>query len=368
MVRRVKNNKTFAIVPYTAPKPSPVYVTSATSAVKGLPKKGGRRRKSRRAGRNMGVNLPQYAIARFDPFNPNAYGVKVPDENQTYALAFQGHLSTSIVTDAAFGTGGFFFTPDPNFIGVGPLAITSPGNFTWPLGYLGASTVGNIVAIQSQFAMSRCVAWGVKLSASQSFSNVAGRVHVCLIAEDFSKAGFAGFLPVNVGQMKALPGYNYTTVGELIQNEFLLCGRVEDASAHRYRTTASPWLTGSVPTYPTTTSETSPGWYGILVIVEGASNASAVIDGDIILHYEGIAHTGDTIFQNSPPAPYQPVVMAAVNNISAIVPPARVVDDAGVGEDTFWGAIKNAWGLATKIAQGVGDAIDLAGDFAAMFL
>lgn len=366
MMRKTQPNALVKFIPNTPKSGVPINVAPGNTK-RGVVATSGKRRNRRRGrGANKGrpLQLPTYTLARIDPFNPDVIGVKIPDENQAYALPFQGRQFVSVTT-AASGTAGQFFLPDPDNYTVGHSTSVSSGVFTWPVTGYAATAFSNINALHSQFVSSRCVSWGLRVSASQSFTGVSGRVHVCLVGVDMTGTGWNNMIPLSVAAMKAMPGYAYTTLGELIQNDFVAVGRITSATAHHYRSMGSGYIILGNSTASGVESEY--GWYGVLVAVEGASAATAVLDIDFIAHYEGIQGAASTVFSNSPPAPHQPQLLAATNNLASSVPPARVTDDAGVQEEGFFAGVGRVWNSIVNITGAVSNAVDFVAEAAASF-
>jgi hypothetical protein len=263
-----------------------------------------------------------------------------------------------MTTDGTFGTAATLIGPDPSFVAINYLVGVTGGSWAWPT-WAAATIIGvpNVAAIRSQFNTIRAVAFGVKATASQSFSTAQGRVHVCLVSVD-SLATTASELPTSVAQMKVMPGYNFAPLADLIQGQIYGLGRSTSNASERYRSPLSVWMgatsTWNVGNY----GENEAGWFYLLFAIESATTSTTAVDLDIIIHYEGISLPSATVYADTPAAPYQPVIMSAVDNITSAIPAGRVIDDAGVQQEGFWGKLEGVWDTALKIGQGIGSAVD----------
>lgn len=330
--------------------------------------KPGHPKKGRKGGSSKSTTngVPPYVLARLDPFNVAANGIKTPDENQTYSIPFQVKTETGVAADATYGCGATALFPDPSSISLSPATIASTTSWTWPATYTGAGTATNISTIRAQVQDARVVAWGVRVNTQASFTNAQGLVHVCLVPMDFSAANWSASMPTSIAGMKVMPGYNYTTVGDLIENECILPGRLLDSSAHRYRQVTTPWLSTTAGAYPNG-GENQYGWYAVLVALEGGIVNTIPLAVESIIHYEGVARPGTTLSSNTQAAPYQPTVMAIATNICDSAPAARITNDAA-GDGGFWDKVRSAMDTAIRVVNGIGDAAGIFYDLGAFFL
>lgn len=310
---------------------------------------------------------PPFVVAKFDPFNPEAFGVKVPDENQTPSYTFYSRYNVAPTTDGTYGSSAALFMPDPTLTYVLNASATAATTVTWPATYGSAQTVPNIATIKTNIELLRPVSWGIRASALQSFTNAQGKIHFCLVPIDFAAANtsWASFTPTTVAAMKEMPGYTYVPTADLIQDDMLCVGKTFDASSYRYRSSQNSWFPG---TTPPANIETAYGWFGILAFIEGAGTSVTPIDFDVIIHYEGISKAAGGLYDATPPAAYQPAIMAATTNITEVVPSSRVVDNAGVAEASFMDKLTEVWDGAVTVATGVASAVGWGAKIAAMFL
>lgn len=312
--------------------------------------------------------LPKYLLAQIDPFNSTAEGAKIPDQDLTWSSTCYSETEVTLATDATYGLAAALFYPDPSS---DQATGTANATTNWGLAanWTSQSSVPNITAIRAAYGLLRCVAWGVRFYCPGAVGTTVGRVHVCLVPIDYGTTGYTTACPTSVSTMMQLPGYQNWPLQDLIQDTVMVTGRMTDlAGAYRYRDAAVPWNVGSAQVVAGV--ETSAGWYGIMIVVEGAGVSQNVVSVEVRKHYEAQikGNTGAGVLHTTPGAPYQPTILAASNNIVANVPPARIMADSGNSERQLWKDIEGAWKTGVQIANGVGDAVAWAARIAGMFI
>jgi hypothetical protein len=304
-------------------------------------------------------------LALLDPFNIDAAGVKTPDENQDFGNTVIARFQEDLVCDPVFGSAASAFSPD--LLNANPFnaaSITAGNAWTFPGNFTAGITYTNQVAIAAAFETYRVVAWGMKLSCNQSFTTAAGNVHICLFSPDFTLLGWSTAAPLSTTAMSFLPGYQRIPLADLIEDTVIVTGRPLDPSAHRYRSTRASFNVGNATIVAGT--EATVGWYYVLVAVESTVINANAIRVEVVTHLEVIPRPTGGVIDPMPPAPHQPLVMATTKNLMAAIPPARIIAD--VSEQTFWGAVGDAWDEGVKLASGVADAYGWMAGVAAMFI
>jgi hypothetical protein len=303
--------------------------------------------------------MPQYVIARTNPFDDDALGVKVPDDNLAPSATT---LSRYDVLGYADGNSIYanLFTPDPSGTSFVPTSSTAAGVLTWAANWTAANTVSNIAAIRGSLGLLRPVAWGLRASCLYSPNNAQGRVHVCLVGVDYSLGGINGSAPTTSAAMKLQPGYFTCMISEIISDSLILVGKPTDNGAYRYRSTANQWLATAG------NMEDSSGWYGIMILVEGAIASTNCLRIEVVAHYEGLPlGTTGALIEATPAAPHQPLLMAATENTVAVLPVAHTIDDA---HDSFVERVVQAWDKAVAFATTIGQYASTAAKFAELFI
>lgn len=314
-------------------------------------------------------NIPQYLTALVDPFNGTTIGAKIPDQDLSYSATAYSDTEQTFATDGTYGVAAAFFYPDPSSDWA-PLTASGATNVNVPATWASSSTVPNISSIRAAFGLARCVAWGVRIYCPLNTQVAGGRIHVCLVPLDYAQsAGYAGAIPNSVSTMQQLPGYQNFSLQTLIDQPLLVTGRMSDTSgAYRYRDVGVPWNLGSAQI--TAGVESSAGWLGIQVIVEGAPISVSAFSVEVRKHYECLVkgNTGVGVIHASAPMPYQPAVLAATNNIVSAVPAVRVTNADGSDEDQLFKDLHSAWKTGLQVANGVGNAVEWMAGLVGMFL
>lgn len=269
-------------------------------------------------------------------------------------------------------------------------------------------TIGNLPSYSNLFSSARMVAGGVKITSTQNFTSVSGTIHMAPCPYNFSMMTTTGDaaqassgvnvpqqemlnswqcqLPTNLNAMSDLPGYVQYPLSSLEQDEMVAIFKRFGEEALLYKATGTAWgltddNTGTLQTrFGAAGVETTIGHYGILLYVDGVQSTTGgvVAPGTPILecewrsHYECqpagnsavIGTTGGSVVSSiagaticTPSPPYQPLLLAAADNLSSEIPTVRCVDDAGVEEVGFVTEVARLWKNASAIATSVSAAI-----------
>lgn len=288
--------------------------------------------------------LPQFTIAQIDPFCPEAFGAKVPDDaTAPSSVAFSRDFYS--ISTAASGGAGFVFRYHPGSASQTLTPVTS-GSWT-PGAVLG---VGNGLALSANFNGTRTVAYGVKLTTRQSAFSAAGFVHVALIPDNRSSTA-PGF-PSTLAAMEYAPYYKRVPLADLIEDEILICGKYTDHTAFRYTslqdgdTVAASYSNG----FPT------PGWMQIMVWVEGPASITNALDAEVIHHYEAFSSSLSSsggVLAITKAAPVSPNILAATAYVTDCTEPIAVNREDEDNNGRFWVNATKLFGVGLKIASGV---------------
>lgn len=333
-------------------------------------KRGGKRGSPKRPNtkKSGGVEVPQFLFAQLDPFNARSAQAKIPDNQLAQSATNRALQLTVGTTDATNGVAVGLYYCDPASFLRGPATVASSSSWTWSADWSVGSSLSNYGAIQSNFCMTRCVGYGLKIQAYTSPTATVGRLHVCLVPIDYSASSWNTAIPLNFTQMAQQPGYLNVPLNSLITDKALtVVGKPYDDEAFAYRSTAFAWNIAGTQITSGVISNT--GWSAILIATEGCPTNTTVYDVEFVAHYESLIRPqiGTSVLDPSPAMPYQPNIMAAANNVVNNVPPVRQVAlDAGEGD--FWNDIEKVWKTGVQVASGVGDAMAWVEGLAGLFL
>jgi len=438
--RRVKSKSTSAVVlhPQKAANPANRNVAlemfkptanyefldpfSPVNPVKGRKPKQAR---GKRTAATIRADIPDYVLAITDPWCAEARGIKISDACRGLTGTFTGTdlfllttPSTGQFTDLNMvgrtvdpGIAVALFRPDPSCICVN--AISSSNTFYWPNNIVYSTTSGalnafgpgngmatgasdivvtDLAAIRPLFSQARMVAGGIRITATQSFSNVQGTIHVCPVPMDsvYSALTSAGAgiqncwqaaLPAGIQQMLTYPGYRRYPVSALEGDQIIALFTGYGPEQYEFRDINTAWgLTnsGQPPTYANRTgtdnTESSFGIYSLLVAIEGevTTTGTTLVEIDYITHYECTPGPGvpatliPSLAQRSPA--YQPLMMAAAEDLITDIPPVSCRDDSSIAEEGFVRQLENLWNSACKTAASFKPVVDLGMQLAAFLL
>jgi len=248
-----------------------------------------RRARRPRVGRtSMGSNLmPQYLLANLNPFDQNAFGVRIPDTSCAPSSGF--HLREEYTLAVNAGTdylSGAAYMPDPlNWTN----AATGTGTGACSWAYASVATWAKKLAVQTSFQLVRPVAHGIRLSCANAPTSQTGNVHVCLCANSTALA--APTLPGSISEMREMTGYRRQTLASLTQTPMLVVNKFMDSTANRYLDpTISSWVSqsggGSLAGAASTVAEE---WMTIVVLFDGTGAAATTpeLTVEVICHFEG---------------------------------------------------------------------------------
>jgi len=182
-----------------------------------------------------------------------------------------------------------------------------------------------------------------------------------------------------------LPGYMEYPLSSLETDEMVAIFKRYGDEALLFKPTKSTWgmSDDGAPTlnYRHGDSENPNGYghYCLMVCIEGVQSSTGgppaagtpLVEVEMKMHYECQPNPANAILtfaQNtmahnpdfcSPSPPYQPLLMAAADNISSEIPPIRCVDDAGVEELGFVKEVSRLWKNACAVATSVASVVNI---------
>lgn len=314
---------------------------STALVVRAKPSQGLRAGKGSTPLKNIKNQIPQFTVASIDPFCPQAFGVKVPDEaNMPSATAYsRNQLSWSTTTIG--GVGGTFRFDAGNFW-VAAVPVTST-TWSWPT-FATTNYVINQPALNANFQLLRTVAFGLKVVTRQSAFNASGFVHIALIPESLTGTSYS--YPTSVSFMEYAPYYRRIPLADLIEDEVTINGKYTDQTAFRY---LSPNVSDVGASGGYNINFQSSGWSAIQVWIEAPPSITNVIDIEVIHHFEGLtASAAFGVIEETPAAPCSPCVMAATSFVTERVEPVQVNREDEENTGKYWTAAGRLFSIDRK--------------------
>jgi len=269
-------------------------------------------------------------------------------------------------------------------------------------------TASNLGSMRLLYSGARLTSGGVKFTSTLNFSTVSGTVHFAPVFVNMSRMtttggipgggtnqsafemlnGWQSALPANLQAMATLPGYTQWPLSAFESDEMLMIFKNVGEEARLFKPTVTPWgMDDNNTANPATRygDANMPDNYGhlcCLMYIDGVTSStggalpagSNIGEIEIALNYEcqpqpdtaALSNTGTLANQSgaqfiTPAAPHQPVLLAAMGNTAADVPVARVVDDAGVEENSFLQEVQRLFQSGLAIARSAGPVIDFLG-------
>lgn len=277
-----------------------------------------RRRLTRRVARvrrARPVHMSKFVLANLDPFSPNADGAKVPDSNTYPSAVIKVEDEFNISTDAANGLAAVAYRPYTTGISVAGTPA-SASSWTWAAAYGGTSNSSRQSAINSNYALIRPVAHGIRLYAPTAPTTTTGFVHVCVYPQSEMSTSWA--LPTSISQMNNCMFYQRYPLAMLTQKSVTIVNKFLDTSATRYIDPASDVAGGA-----TDMSFQTEGWATIIVAVESAPASTKVLVAESIIHLEGLPYISG-LNNATPAAPFSIKSLEAVSRVAGHTPASVV--------------------------------------------
>jgi len=285
--------------------------------------------------------------------------MKIPDADSNASGTFQIRAAYSTLFDAN-GVSVVTVLPDPACMVINTLSTSIAGgttSWTYATNYTAQNPYSSIASLTAVYGSSRMVSGAVVVRNIGSSAGT-GVVMACPVFIDASKdpatGGFNATLPLNLAQLTESPSMVRFPVQTLIMDELICVFKHVSPNAYDYRSLTQSWSQtahlGGVENIVGVSAFT-------LVATGGVANAPA-LDIEFCVNYEALPVGNSNISSlniATPPAPYRPLLMAAAETLIKDTPDARLVDDAGVEEDSFMRSMESAWKVATKVASSVTD-------------
>lgn len=305
-----------------------------------------------RAKQKQQKKVPAFMLAQLDPFLAEVSGCKIPDRNTMPSVTNRYRGVYTVQTDAN-GNAAFGFRPYANTAQWQPLSISAAPVITWSGGIGVSFPVASVMA--SQYSTVRTVAYGLRIKYVGPRTTSGGKVHIACVANDFA-SDYIGYnyWPTTPAQFENSPWYANYSLNEITEQEVVIPGRRIDEGSFRYRAAQSSVPTGGFS--PASGSiETSDGWGSIVLMVEGATVSSGVLQVEYVYHFEALVNpAGGSLIAPSPAALPNTAVLDAAMTASSHQPVARYVEDG-------FNAVKKVISTITYGASQAKNLIELGG-------
>jgi len=229
----------------------------------------------------------KWSLAQVDPFNPRAFGGKIPDSNTvpSCAVALQDlvALPLAVVTD----TRAFAFLPRVQR-GRMITSTGAAGSWTWPAAYAGNSSFTKGTDYAAAYELDRPVAHAIRLSSAVPPTTAQGFVHIAIAYESFAENGATTWpWPTTIAGLSNYQFYKRVTLASLTQSPLVVVNKYMDETAFRYSATSDITGAAGAATGTLQTFHTFFSWGAILVALEGV-NALEPLNCEVLLHTEAI--------------------------------------------------------------------------------
>jgi len=260
----------------------------------------------------------KWSLAQVDPFNPRAFGGKIPDSNTvpscSVALQDLVALPLALVSD----TRCFAFLPRVQR----GRTITSTGGaaaWTWPAAYAGNSSFTKATDYAAAYELDRPVAHAIRLSSAVPPTTAQGFVHIAIAYESFAENGATTWpWPTTVADLGNYQFYKRVTLASLTQSPLVVVNKYMDETAFRYSSTSDITGAAGAATGTLQTFHTFFSWGAILVALEGV-NSLAPLNCEVLLHTEAIPKQSGAV-TGTPAAVANSTIMGATSYMVSNTP------------------------------------------------
>ena len=295
-----------------------------------------------RAKMQRSKKVPAFVLAQVDPFNEDVSGAKIPDRNSLPSVTqrFRGVFTATTDANGNYATAFRPYAAAGQYL---PLSVSSAPAITWAGGT--AVNLTPYASMLAQYTTVRTVGYGLRIKFVGARTASSGRLHVACVANNYDSDGYGyTYFPTTPSQFENCPWYANYALNEITEQEIVVPGRRSDEASFRYRhPLAVPSSSGS----PASGSiETADGWASIVLLVEGATASSGVVQIEVCYHFEAnVNPSGGSLLPVSPPALPSTETLDRAMAVSGHQPIARYVED---GFNSIKKVIDSvAWGSTT---------------------
>lgn len=285
----------------------PVQVSVSTKRKK----KGKRRRRRRAKGKHPGG---KFAVARMNPFLPEAEGVKIPDSFRFPTSTLTGRSIGNFTTPMnSWATGVVYgFTPWPTRYRYAPSAVDINGNITWSSGTVTQASM--YTTFNANIETFRVVAWGLRLIPTVNLTNCNGIITIAHIPGDISTSqNSATEYPSSRSAAAQSPYWSEIPIYQGLAKPMIIPGRPLDETCYEFHD----------PTYPSAPSpygQDHTGWCNIMVMISGVPQNTSIMDIEWVAHFEIIPKPSVALLVDAKSEPLSYPALQSVANMEEDVP------------------------------------------------
>lgn len=309
------------------------------------PKQAPKKSKARKPRNALPQNITNhpYALARLDPFNPNAAGAKVPDFDNNPSCAASFRMQASFTANASGNMARVItFWPNETYKD----CAWDTTNLRWYMPSASGVSLpqtGQMFSGWDECVGLRIVGAGIQFRSPLNGNNVSGRVS--FVPMSLSEIRLFNGIAVNGGyspsEFQVRKGAQTKDLSQLVAgSEVTFVSSALDPTAFIYTDPAQSLFSLTMD------SGDSPNILGLVVCIEGAPANVTVLDATIIVHYEWLP--GKTYnWMPAQPEPAQLGLMEKVNNIAEQSP--RFLDSVGTIASGVFSTLQSGFKVARSI-------------------
>lgn len=303
------------------------------------------------------VNRTKFTHAQINPFDPQVDGVKIPDSNTMSSTSLRIEDDYNAWSTDANGLVAVAFIPTLVNTRIDHTAATAV-TWTWPAAFGGGADSSKKANVALNYDLFRPCAHGVRIQCSAAPTTITGNLHVAIAtASNFGQTTWT--FPTSIADMANCVGYRKFPLSMMTQQGVTVVNKFLDCTATRYLDVNSD---GYSATGTDITLQTN-GWCAIIVAVEGAPTATAVLSMRQVIHVEAIPKIS-AVDNSTPAAPYNVNVLQQTSRLAGGVSPAftdaetpvhHQEADALMGEGGMWSSFSSGFSnTARRYAYAVG--------------
>jgi len=229
----------------------------------------------------------RWSLAQLNPFNPRAFGGKIPDSNTVPSCAVALNDLVSLPLTVATNVNCWAFLPRVQR-GRTIQATEGAASWTWAAAYGGNTSFSKATDYTAAYELDRPVAHGVRISSSVPPTTAQGFVHIAIAYESFANNGATTWpFPTTIAGLANYQFYKRVTLASLTQTPIVVVNKYMDETAFRYSDCSDVTGSGGAATGTLQTFHTFFSWGAILIAVEGVNSLSP-INAEVLLHTEAI--------------------------------------------------------------------------------
>jgi len=256
----------------------------------------------------------KFFAAQVNPFDASVDGVKIPDSNTVQSTPVKIEDQWNGAATDANGLTAFAFMPTMVNNRINGQASTASA-WTWLAAYGGGNDSSKKQSMIDNYDLFRACAHGVRVTCSAAPTTITGNLHVA-IATTSNFGSTTWKFPTNIADLSNCVGYRKFPLAMLTQQGVTVVNKFLDCTMTKYMSCSSD---GFSDTGTDITNQTN-GWAAIMVVVEGAPAATAVLSITEVVHLEAIPKVA-AIDTSTPAAPYNVETLQETSRLAGGISP-----------------------------------------------